>query len=170
MAVSARAGAFRFAKWGLACLAGWVVLTGSDLRNPIVAGSTIAIAAMMGVALSEPRPRLRLLAALRFIPFFLRESIVGGWDVATRAVKGRAALSPGLVRFRMRLEPGSAPATFLTGVVSLIPGTLCCDVQAGFLLVHVVDLDQDNHGRVRKIEEQVARLFGASLHSQRSAR
>lgn len=170
MAVGARAGVLRFAKWGLACLAGWLVLVEADLRDPILAGASILIAAVAGVALSKPTPRLRMLGVLRFLPFFLRESISGGWDVATRAVRGRAALSPGLVRYHVRLEPGSTPTTFLIGIISLIPGTLCCGAEADCLVVHVVDLGQDNHLRLRRLEERVAGLFGASLQFQRSAR
>ena len=64
-----------------------------------------------------------------FAGYFLRESLRGGWDVARRALSPALPMSPALVRFLLRLPPGSARWLFCN-TISLLPGTAVVAIRA----------------------------------------
>jgi multicomponent Na+:H+ antiporter subunit E len=84
---------------------------------------------------------IRFGALLRLLGRFLWQSILGGLDVAWRAMQPRPGLKTGYLAFPVRLPPGSARAGF-GALTSLVPGTLPLgsDPQ-GRLLYHCLDMD-----------------------------
>ncbi|MDQ3315904.1 MAG: Na+/H+ antiporter subunit E [Actinomycetota bacterium] len=85
----------------------WWALNGDNAGSWWVGAPAIAAAALVGVALS-PRagPSPTLLGTLRFVPFFLRQSLVGGADVALRALRPSLPLAPDFLEYRLRLPMG----------------------------------------------------------------
>jgi multicomponent Na+:H+ antiporter subunit E len=142
----------------------WVILVDLDLRSPFIAGVVILAAAATSLALSPPtRRRWRVRGALRFIPYFVRVSLAGGVDVALRALRPSLPIAPDLMRVRLRLDGQSAAATFLIDVLSLLPGTLCAEVNEQELTIHVIDRERTDQAQLRELEERVAAIFGEPL-------
>jgi multicomponent Na+:H+ antiporter subunit E len=168
VAVSRRGGAARgvitsvFVRGSLLALL-WLGLTGGDLRYPLLAIVVIAGATAASVAL-VPRGShgWRLIGAVRFVPLFVRQSVLGGIDVARRALAPARPIAPDFVEYRLRL-PAGAPQTLFTAVVSLLPGTLSTELGDGMLIVHVLDRRMDTQRTLGDLERRVADLYGASL-------
>ena len=97
------------------------------------------------------------LALLRLIGFFLWHSLLGGVDVALRALRWPLPLAPALIDYPLRLPPG--PATVLmSGLVSLMPGTLAM-IHAGRLRVHVLDRRGHWHQDLERLEQRVGAVY-----------
>jgi multicomponent Na+:H+ antiporter subunit E len=169
---TAGAGA-RLARFGWRALllaALWLVLVEGHPGHLSVAVATIVGAAAVATYLDLGAGwRLRPLAVLRFVPFFLRVSIAGGVDVARRAFHPGLPLDPGMLRYRLRLAADTPAATFFVGVVSLLPGTLCAEIDGAEAIIHVVDLEQDNRARLGTLEDRIAALFGVPLDAEAGA-
>ena len=129
----------------------WVLLAGpwagqsaasvlADLAAGVLA---VGLATWASLALLPPSgTRLRPLGLLRFAVYFLRQSFLGGLDVARRAVAPRLPLAPGYLDYPTGLRPGPGRAAF-GALTSLVPGTLPVETDrpAG-LIYHALDLRQ----------------------------
>jgi multicomponent Na+:H+ antiporter subunit E len=128
------------------------------------ATGAVLVAAAAGLAASAALPRremalLHPLRMLRFIPWFLVHSFLGGLDVAQRAFRGSSALRPGVVRYRTRIRQPVVRVIF-ANTVSLMPGTLTARLRDDTLWVHVLDEDTDVAGKLAQVEGAVRRAFG----------
>jgi multicomponent Na+:H+ antiporter subunit E len=130
-------------------------------------GLPVAILAAL-VSLSFRRPAgwgFTMTGLLRFLPFFLWQSLRGGIDVAGRAFHPRLPLNPGLLEFALRLPPGVSQV-FFADTLSLLPGT--CSVElgpTGLLHIHALDTSLPVERELRRVEARVASLFGVRLRS-----
>lgn len=150
---------FLFRLLGFAAL--WLVLTrGSVDEWPL--GAVIIVAATgASIRLAPPLPwRLSLSGALHFIPFFLFQSLLGGWDVARRAFLPSMPLEPGFVDHTFNIESEAGRVLF-TWIVSLVPGTASVRLADGHLTVHVLDRSENSEEKLRHLERYVAALFTA---------
>ncbi len=142
--------------WGL-----WTLLTAGD-ASAILPGVLVAAAAAWlahRLARTGERP-LRLLPLALMFPGFVWRSLLGGLDVARRALLPDMGLRPGWVRFRTRLPQGSARVA-LGSQLSLMPGTLAAGSDGDDLLVHCLDSRGDV---AAMIEAEERRLAGAGGH------
>lgn len=141
----------------------WVVLTGGTPGSWLAGGLAVVTAALMSMALRPPRPwRGRFLGLLRFLPFFCRQSLLGGIDVAQRALAPGIRLNPVLLEYPLALPPGTA-RIFLLNTVSLLPGTLSADLRGDQLIVHGLDGERPLARDLRRLEARVADLFDESI-------
>lgn len=108
-------------------------------------------------------------AVLRFVPWFLWQSLRGGLDVAWRALDPRLPIAPRLTRHRLRLPPGP-PRVILTDTLSLLPGTLAAGSEHGRVRIHWLDPGPDWAEAVDADERRVAGLFGLELPPPRRQR
>ncbi len=95
-----------------------------------------------------------------FVPYFLWQSLLGGLDVAWRALHPRMPLKTGLIDYTLRL-PGDLPRVFLAWTVSLLPGTASVSLDGDRLTVHVLN-DEEFEPRMRDVEDRIAKIFGVS--------
>lgn len=138
----------------------WWVLHPGEGHSWIVGVPVIAAAVWLGSLLRIGVPwTLHFGALARFVPYFLGSSLLGGLDVAWRALHPRRPIAPALVRLPLRLPQGT-PRTFLATVVSLLPGTLSVEIEGSILVVHVLSRSDDSVRALRALEERVAGLFG----------
>lgn len=140
-------------------LALWLLLNEGDLASLIVG----VPAALIGVALSRHLPaaarsRVSARGLLEFIVYFLWQAVIGGWDVARRALGPRGRVQPGFVSYCMSLPQGLPRAVFLE-TLTLLPGTLSADVQGEEMRMHVIDIDAHSQEQIMDLENRVARLF-----------
>lgn len=145
--------------WTFLLLLFWLLLTGGEAGLSGLAVS--ALAAALAVRLGQRGPRrLRPLAALRFLLFFLQRSLAGGLDVSWRALHPAMPLSPNWVDYPLRLRHPGARALFI-GTVSLTPGTLGADIVGHRACIHSIltDVEPD----LKRLEARVAALYDERL-------
>jgi multicomponent Na+:H+ antiporter subunit E len=149
----------------------WILLVGTDPMAWIVGGPAVIAATIASLLLTEGTPSgragssgssLSVSGLLRFLPFFIWESLRGGLDVAARVMRPRLRISPGMQTYHTRLRGHPARVMFID-CVSLIPGTLSADLRGDQVLVHALDIGMPVDADLRRLEERVARLFGEVL-------
>lgn len=142
----------------------WWLLTEGNLSSWEVGVPVIVAATIVSLTLfPSPRWRWRFSSFVRFLPFFLWQSLRGGVDVARRAFHPGLPLAPLFLNYRLRLPEGPAQV-FLADLVSLLPGTLSADLQQGYLTVHALDgdplvLTQE----LQSLENRTAELYCVTL-------
>lgn len=109
-----------------------------------------------------PSFRLKLSRLFLFIGFFLQQSIIGGIDVALRAMHPRCPIDPGFIHYPLSIDNEFA-RVFFTNSISLLPGTLSVCLEDRSILVHVLDLKSSNQKNLYTLEKQVAALFGEEM-------
>jgi multicomponent Na+:H+ antiporter subunit E len=122
-----------------------------------------ALVARRCFPLPETTWRWSLPGLFRFIPYFLKLSIHGGWDVARRAFQRAMPLDPSIFPYRSRIENPTA-RVFFTHVISLLPGTLSTDLRGRELHIHALfGTAKELLADTADLEARVADLFGERL-------
>lgn len=141
----------------------WAVLTNADSSSWMFGVPFAALAALVASAMSPIRRlAIRPSGVARFVGYFLRNSVVGGVDVAIRALHPSMPLSPGIIVVSLRL-PTPTTRALLADTVSLLPGTLSAGLVDEVVALHVLDTDQPVLAEVRRIEDLIAGSLGISL-------
>jgi multicomponent Na+:H+ antiporter subunit E len=132
-------------------------------------GSLVVIPVALATwRLRNPFPwRWRPWGLVRFFPFFVRQSLIGGIDVARRAMDPRLPLDPMMLDYPLRLPEGPAQV-FLAGTVSLLPGTCSVALEKSSLRIHVLDGSLPVRQVLDRVEERVARLFGLEIGTRQA--
>jgi multicomponent Na+:H+ antiporter subunit E len=144
--------------------AGWIVTEG-DLSGWTFLLPILALVATVDAIFARWQPwRIRAVPAARFATFFAWQSILGGIDVALRAVHPRLPIAPTMTEFSLRLVTPSARVLF-ANAVSLLPGTLAVNVFDERLLLHVLDANATIEPTLRELENRIAALHGETLDS-----
>ncbi|RZU99733.1 Na+/H+ antiporter subunit E [Spiribacter vilamensis] len=135
----------------------WLVLSGFAPSGLVIGLPAVAAAIGLSVRLLPPATGRRPWWALPLIPGFIWRSLLGGLDVARRALDPRMPLSPG-----WRTLPRGLPAggSFLIGTqYSLMPGTLVAGTRQGQYLVHLLDDRQALEPPLRRDEARLERAL-----------
>lgn len=146
----------------------WLVLTGGDTDNlwlgvfAILGGTLVSLA-----LLSDSGWRWTPAGIVRFLPFFLWQSLVGAVDVALRALRPNLPLDPDILEYEFRL-PESPARVFMADAVSLLPGTLSVEIEGDCLRVHALS-GPEAFETLRELESKTASLFGLELASEEAA-
>ena len=136
----------------------WWVIAEGQLREPLISLSCILIAAGVSVWLWPPLDwRWNALHILRFIPWFLWNSILGGVDVARRAFKFRMDLNPGIIEIKSRLT--ERPRLLFIWTVSLLPGTASISLEGETVYIHALDVRVGTKEMLRELERRLGRLL-----------
>ena len=137
----------------------WWLLSGGDATSWVIGVPTVAAA---GWAAWRPGHRSRraisLTGLLRFMPFFIRESLRGGSEVALRTLTPHMRIRPGFASYRTGLVRTDA-RVFFANCVSLLPGSLAASLEGDRLDIHLLDTTVDPGDELRRLEEAVARIF-----------
>jgi multicomponent Na+:H+ antiporter subunit E len=146
----ARAVLFGVAWWALTDGQGW-----------LFGAAVVAAAVAMSLWLMPPSGRrLRAAGAMRFAWFFARESLLGGVDVALRALAARpeARTRGTFLRHRTSLAAG-VPRSLFVGTIGLLPGTVAVEADDADVRVHVLDRELVRPELVAALERRVANVF-----------
>lgn len=141
----------------------WFVVTEADLSSLLI-GVPVALAAAVLSVVLQPKSLtgMYLPGALRFARFFAVQSVLGGVDVALRALGPRVRIEPDIVLYPLRIS-GTLPRVFFVNTISLLPGTLSSRMVDDVIEVHALDATQPVIDNLAEVEERVADLFGAQL-------
>lgn len=98
---------------------------------------------------------------LRFLAFFVWNSLRGGIQVAGMALRGRSALRPALLEMRVTLPPGGA-RVLLVNALGLMPGTLGVELAGETLRLHVLDERLPVVAEARVLEAAIGNIYGGT--------
>lgn len=137
----------------------WWLLEEGGFRAPYLAAAVVCAAAGVSLVLQPPaRLVWRPLRLPRLVLHMLRLSLLGGWDVARRALTPGLPVQPGLSSYTLKLRAGF-PAVLYTWLVSLTPGTASVALEGSTLVVHALDVHMDVEEKLRELERLVGALF-----------
>lgn len=141
----------------------WFALNGTDGKSWIVGVPTVILAAAVNFPfLPRGSWRWKLRGVLPMLWFFVKESYLGAYDVARRALAPSLPIAPGFVEYHCRLSSTSA-RLFFADLITLMPGTLSARANDSHIVVHALDVTSDVHASLKALEVRVAALFGARL-------
>lgn len=147
----------------------WLALTRADPGGLLPGGLAVLAGTWLSLRLMPPhRQAFRLWPLLRMTPGFLWRSVVGGTDVAWRALHPRLPMRPGWRTCPSTLRAGGG-RVLLGGEFSLLPGTLVAGTRDGRFLVHCLDTDQVIEADIQRAEREIAACTGSTTptHPQR---
>lgn len=137
----------------------WWVLSEGSLSDPLLPLLfTLAATVTSLLLLPAGGLRWRPLGVLRFVPYFLKQSVLGGIDVTRRAMSPALPLKPGFVEVPLRLKHDEARVLFVW-VISLLPGTASAQLKKDALTVHVLDKEKWTASSLLVLEARVAACF-----------
>jgi len=142
----------------------WWILVGGEIASWWIGVPAVLLAATASVALLPP-VTLVWNELFRFVPFFFVRSLLGGADVAWRALHPSMPIAPHLIEYPIQL-PSGLPCVFMANTVSLLPGTLSAELASNCLKVHVLNGRKDVLSELETVEQRVAALFGIALPAQ----
>ena len=140
----------------------WMVLLQSVKPGDLAMGAVAAAAATWAsLRLMPPAAgRVRLLRLLALAPRFLWGSLLGGIDVARRALAPGLPLRTGFVDYATGF-PRGAPRNLFATITSLMPGTLPCGEGESTIEYHCLDVEQPVAAQMAEDERRYARAIVA---------
>jgi multicomponent Na+:H+ antiporter subunit E len=136
----------------------WVILAGGAIDSLPYGLAASGVATSLSLSLYPANlPGLVAWRLVLFLPRFLMQGIVGGVDVAGRAV-GPQVVNPGWVSFPLRSRDDAANV-LLGGVISVLPGTLAAGPGDGTVDVHVLNLSGFSISDLSEDERRIVDLF-----------
>lgn len=137
----------------------WIGLTGG--RDWLFGAAVVALSVFASRSLAPmERPHFSLSGLLRFLGHFLLASLLGGTDIARRALDPRLPLEITNWKHHFRI-PSGQPRTVLVATISLLPGTLSRRLGQDWVLVN--SIAGDRRHEVDKLERLVAAMFRINL-------
>jgi multicomponent Na+:H+ antiporter subunit E len=139
----------------------WLVLTGASVTGLLVGAVAAAASAWLSLALMPVRGdrAVSIIRLMALAPRFLLRSMIGGMDVAWRALHPKMPLRAGWLAYRTRLQSGGERVT-LGSEISLLPGTLVAGSRGDTLYVHCLDTSWNVAGQMQQEEARIAAVAG----------
>ena len=154
------------ARWLLLLLALWLMLTAADLASLMIGLPFIALAIMLQPASDDSSNGLSLsfnvIGFIQFAYFFIIESLRGGVDVSRRVLTPEIKTAPVFYDYQMRLQQPYAQQLLISSI-SLLPGTLCADLDKNRLRIHTLDRYTDTASGIERLESLVGNIFGENV-------
>jgi multicomponent Na+:H+ antiporter subunit E len=139
----------------------WWVFSGGEPHSWVIGAPAVVVGVVLGWSLTGASTwELSVGGLLRFAGFFVRQSFLGGLDVAFRALHPKLPLKPELVQYRLSL-PEEAHRVLLANTASLLPGSLSAQLEDSTLTLHVLDASVLDD--LPALERRVAQLFAVTL-------
>lgn len=141
----------------------WWALTDGRPGSWGVGGVSVALATAASLVLLPPvETYVSRIGVLRFLAFFVVQSLRGGVQVAGFALRLRIGLKPGFHDVALRLPEGIG-RVMLANTLSLLPGTLSVELDGDRLCLHVLDDTAPTDAEVRAAEARIAQMLGLRL-------
>lgn len=143
----------------------WIILAGATAEALPYGAVAVFAATLLSLRLyPADLPGVVAWRVATFLPRFLLQSVLGGLDVARRAVDPRLPVVPGWVE--LNLANRHAEANVLVGgVMSIMPGTLAAGPGDGTMAVHVLHMPSFIPTDFHADEQRVLGLFDRRIHA-----
>ncbi len=135
----------------------WWILSNGSVESLLVGIPCILIATVVSILLI-PSTNIVWLEFIKFLPYFFLRSLLGGVDVAWRALHPALPIVPETIIYTSKLPPGLA-RVFMANTISLLPGTLSAELDGEEITVHVLDSKNDFLSEIRAVEHRLKRVF-----------
>lgn len=137
----------------------WWLLSDGEHGSWLI-GVPAVLAASWSAQALNPAHRWTISAwgLVRFFPFFLWESLIGGLDVARRTLAPKLRVQPGFTIYRTSLQQHGA-RVFFANCVCLLPGTLAADLKGDQINIHMLVTEFDPQAELRRLESAVALIY-----------
>lgn len=139
----------------------WILSEGLPESAGLGAVAVAAALAASHYLLPPGSQTLRLGPCIRFLLYFVANSVRGGLQVAGLALRGPAALRPAMLEVELTLPEGP-PALLLVNALGLMPGTLSVRLQGRRLRLHSLDARQPIERDIRALEARIGPIFGGA--------
>lgn len=136
----------------------WILTEGEAIFSAwtlVGTGSSVAITVLLWPPGSWT---LRFWPLIRFVPFFLWHSLLGGMDVAYRALCPAAHVRPQTIAFSFTLQKEIARVFFIW-TVSLLPGTAAIGLDKDVATIHILDVGLSDMDKLHELERHLADIF-----------
>ena len=146
----------------------WWILVGNDLSSWYL-GAVIILSICLwnlNAVIETQKSKFRLWRLTWFVPYFLWRTVLGSCDVAWRAMHWSLPISPAMLSYPFRLPREGLARVVFANCLSLSPGTLSVAWQEDTLLVHLITDSPESAATVRRLESQVAWMFGCPLPNE----
>ncbi len=122
----------------------YLAWTGSVVMTDVAVISVAAVFVAVLFSRSDRAPRItprRVAWSVGYLFYLFIAIVKANFDVASRIVRPRIPLNPGIVTVRTRL--GSALGrTVLANSITLTPGTLSVEINGDLLYIHCIDVKE----------------------------
>jgi len=149
-------GVAAFVRWFLLFLGLWLIFSGAQGWAFGTAASLAAAAIAYRLPMRWPALRITRLPAC--LGFFFIQLLVGGWDVARRALHPKMPIDPAWELYQCRSENPKVHL-LLSALVGLMPGTLSSHFEQGQLHIHTLDRQRDWRTNTERFEQLLDRLL-----------
>jgi multicomponent Na+:H+ antiporter subunit E len=147
----------------LVALAGlWWVFAGYEHGSWWI-GAPAILAALWLAGGRSAQTKLRFSEIARFAGFFLRGSIRGGIDVASRVLSPSLPIAPGFVRYHLEGGETEPSVQLFLGAISLLPGTLAVAIEGRTATVHALDRNLASNESLGLLEARARGVFPAGV-------
>lgn len=144
----------------------WLVLTGAEVKGLAVGAVAVPVATWLSLRLMPAQRPMRVWRLALHLPAFVGGSLMGGLDVARRALAAHRPLKPGWVEVPARLSDGAR--VMLGAELSLMPGTLAAGMREDRLLVHLLDTEAGIERAIRREEAAIAAMMRDGKSAERA--
>lgn len=161
MSIWARSAPVRLAVFSIL----WWALIEGDTSAVSYGLVVVPVAAAASMALHRPHPTgalrspRRVLSVVSLLGWFLWRSVLGGVNVAKRAVSRPVDLAPEVVEYELELPDGLARLAVID-LASLMPGSLSAELHGDVLRMHVLHREIPAWDTVAELEKRVRRVIG----------
>ncbi|MFO7921452.1 MAG: Na+/H+ antiporter subunit E [Nioella sp.] len=135
----------------------WLVLTGAEVKGLAVGVFAVPAATWLSLRLMPAQRPMHVWRLALHLPAFVGGSLMGGLDVARRALAAHRPLKPGWVEVPARLSDGAR--VMLGAELSLMPGTLAAGMRGDRLLVHLLDTEAGVERAIPREEAAIAAMI-----------
>lgn len=146
----------------------WWAVSEGDLSMAGYGAVAVVLCVLVSLVAWRPQPISprgwlgRSVAAIRLFGWFVGRSIVGGTDVALRAIRRSVRVEPGFVDYTLRLDSAAARVA-VVDLVNLMPGSLSTEMVGDQVRIHVIDVALPVARTLADLERRLAAVIGVSL-------
>lgn len=144
----------------------WTFLWGELSVANVVSGTAVASALLVAFPVAHDivavRHRLRPVAAVRLIIFFVADVLRSTLSTALEVLRPRSQISTGIVACPLRVQ-NEGLVTFLANLIALSPGTMPVDVSYDPHIIYVHSLHADRAADVRSFISRLEELSVMAL-------
>lgn len=143
----------------------WVILNGKDtdavswtIGIPFIVLATY-ITQQITLSTGGSSSPLNIKAFIKFMPFFVKQSIIGGIETAQRALTPQGVIEPAFYSYDFRLLKTRSEKIFFVNLINLLPGTLTAQFSDETVLIHILDMNNFRKSDIFNCEEMVRKIF-----------